>query len=371
MGLEVAHPDPSDGTFVSLGGWPGVLTELLDGVSLSAEQAETVLDEILSGAVARFWRDQMTILIMGGTGFIGRRLVHLLAERGEEVVCADINPATAAFESLGKQVRVVRGDVTQFDEVMAATADARPSRIVNFAYSMGSDFPPRMALKLNIIGADNCFEAARLWGIERVVFGSSLAVSGPQKMFGERMVDENDFCYARDQYGTHKIFNEWQAQDYREKYGMDIVAVRPAQVTGYDKVVGSVDHVQCITAPAKGEPISFPFKDLMKVPIHVDDVAEIFARIVLAPEVEHPVYNTGGTPISLGEIAEIVRDFITDADIGFDNETGGKDLSYNYLIDNSRLVDEFGFRFRPYRERVLQIINEVRSERGLQPVDRR
>ena len=61
----------------------------------------------------------MSILIIGGTGFIGRRLVPLLAQRGEEIVCMDMNPQTANYEDLGKQVRVVRGDVSQFDDVMA------------------------------------------------------------------------------------------------------------------------------------------------------------------------------------------------------------------------------------------------------------
>ncbi|MGA8499141.1 MAG: hypothetical protein WB764_26930, partial [Xanthobacteraceae bacterium] len=54
-----------------------------------------------------------------------------------------------------------------------------------------------------------------------------------------------------------------------------------------------------------------------------------------------------------------------DAKITFDKETGGKELSGNYLIDNSRLVQEFGVQYRPYRERVLQLINEVRAEEGL------
>jgi hypothetical protein len=34
------------------------------------------------------------------------------------------------------------------------------------------------------------------------------------------------------------------------------------------------------------------------------------------------------------------------------------------MIDNSRVVQEFGMQFRPYRERILQIINEVRAEEG-------
>ena len=124
----------------------------------------------------------MSTLILGGTGFIGRRLVPLLAQRGEEVVCMDINPGTASYEQLGKQVRVVRGDVTQFDDVMAVTVAAKPSRVVNLAYFLGSEHAPHVATKLNIVGMDNCFEAARLCGVNRVVFASSLAVSGEQKL---------------------------------------------------------------------------------------------------------------------------------------------------------------------------------------------
>jgi hypothetical protein len=37
------------------------------------------------------------------------------------------------------------------------------------------------------------------------------------------------------------------------------------------------------------------------------------------------------------------------------------------MIDNNRVVTEFGMQFRPYRERVLQIINEVRAEEEGKP----
>ena len=68
------------------------------------------------------------------------------------------------------------------------------------------------------------------------------------------------------------------------------------------------------------------------------------------------VYNTGGVAVSLGEIAEMVREFLPDAKINFDKDSGGKEISGNYLIDNSRLVHEFGVQYRPYRERVLQMV---------------
>ena len=307
----------------------------------------------------------MSILIIGGTGFIGRRLVPLLAKRGEEIVCMDMNPQTADYSEFGKQVRVIRGDVSQFDDVMAAMANAKPSRVINLAYFLGSEHMPRVAFKLNILGMDNCFEAARLCGANRVAYASSLAVSGEQHFYGDRVVTEDDCRHGHVQYAMHKIFNEWQAQDYREKHGMEITAIRPANVTGNDKIVGSVDHVKCITFPARGEAISFPHKDAMRCPIHVDEIAEIFARVIMTDKPKHWVYNTGGVGISMGEIADMVREFLPDAKITFEKDTGGKAISGNYLIDNSRLVQEFAMQYRPYRERILQIINEIRREAGL------
>ena len=38
--------------------------------------------------------------------------------------------------------------------------------------------------------------------------------------------------------------------------------------------------------------------------------------------------------------------------------------SGNYLIDNSRLLDEFEIEYPPFRQRVLEIINAVRQEEG-------
>ena len=72
--------------------------------------------------------------------------------------------------------------------------------------------------------------------------------------------------------------------------------------------------------------------------------------------------------ISLGEIADLVRSYLPDAKIGFEKESGGREASGNHLIDNTRLVPEFGVQYRPYRERVLQIINDIRRDKGLPPV---
>src|SRR5919204_3306762 len=243
----------------------------------------------------------MTTLVLGATGFIGPRLIRNLAAKGESVVGLDLNPAAAAFADVPIGAPVMRGDVTHFEDVMRAVLDVKPDRLINLAYGIGAgEGNPHHVFRLDVLGMDNCFEAARLGGIKRVVYASSLAVSGQQSHFGERLVTEDDPPHGTSQYAVHKIFNEFQARKYIKNYGMSIVGIRPANVTGPDKVRGSVDHVQLMVDAARGKPVHLPKKGFMRLLIHVEDIAEIFARVLLADKPKHELYNSGGIPVSLG-----------------------------------------------------------------------
>lgn len=308
----------------------------------------------------------MSILVVGGAGFIGRRMIPILAKAGQEITCMDIDAdgAATAFAELGDAVKVVRGDVTQFDDVIGAVQESKAERLINLSYFIG-DLAPHVAFKLDIQGMDNCFEAARRHDVNHTVFASSLAVSGPQSGFGDRLVDETDERFGETQYAVNKIMNEWQAHDYRRAYGMTITCIRPANVTGPDKKFGSIDHVNCMCQPAREQPVSFAHADKMFNLIHVEDMAEVFARVVMSDKPRHETYNSGGTAISLADLAAQVREFLPDADIRFDAETGGRETSGNFMIDNSRLVEEFGVQYAPLRQRIKEVIDDIRAEEGL------
>jgi nucleoside-diphosphate-sugar epimerase len=313
----------------------------------------------------------MSVLVIGATGFIGPRLIRKLVARGESVVGMDLNPGAATFGGVPIGAPVIRGDVTQFEDVMRTVLDVKPERLINLAYGLGAgEGNPHQVMRLDILGMDNCFEAARLIGVKRVVYASSIAVSGQQKNFGDRPANEDDPVYGTSQYAMHKIFNEFQAKKYIKNYGMSIVGVRPANVTGPDKVRGSVDHVQIMVDAARGRPVHLPNKGMMRLLIHVEDIAEVFARVLLAEAPRHNLYNSGGIPASLGELADIVRGFIPDAKITFTNE-GGREESGNYLVDWSRLAKEFGIEYPGLHTRVLEVLNEVRQQEGLPSVGTR
>jgi nucleoside-diphosphate-sugar epimerase len=307
----------------------------------------------------------MSVLVIGAAGFIGPRLIRKLVARGESVVGMDLNPGAATFGGVPIGAPVLRGDITQFEDVMRTMLDVKPERVINLAYGLGAgEGNPHQVMRLDVLGMDNCFEAARLAGVKRVVYASSIAVSGQQKNFGDRPATEDDPVYGTSQYAMHKIFNEFQAKKYIKNYGMSIVGVRPANVTGPDKVRGSVDHVQIMVDAARDRPVHLPNKGMMRLLIHVEDIAEVFARVLLAEAPRHSLYNSGGIPASLGELADIVRGFIPDAKITFANE-GGREESGNYLVDWSRLAKEFGIEYPGLHTRVLEVLNEVRQQEGL------
>lgn len=275
--------------------------------------------------------------------------------------------ARAEFGDLESQVRSIRTDVSEFEDVMAAFLTYRPEVVINLGFLVG-DFAPRAAMRVNILGADNCFEAARLAGVDRVLFCSSIAVNGGQRHYGHRPLVEDDAHIAEMQYAVHKVFNEWQAKEYREKHGMTITAVRPGNISGTDKLLGSMDHVACIVNPARGECVQFKYRDQMRSIVYADDVAEVFVRIAEKRRPDFPVYNTGGESLSLGQLAEIVRKHIPDADITFEHETGGhvkeKD-AVAYMYDHSRVLKEFGVEYLPYETRVARMIEMVRNGTAL------
>ena len=312
----------------------------------------------------------MRVLILGGSGFIGPRVMRRLLDRGHDVHCMDIAPDSPALDPLRDRIPITRGDITLMDDVLEAITLSRPDRILNLAYALGAgEGDPHPQVRLNILGMDNCFEAARQLDVRRVVYASSLAVYGNQSLHGEHPVVEDEPRLGTGLYAVSKTFNEHQADWYNRAFDMAITGVRPANITGPDKVRGSVNHVHCQVLPARDEPVSFPYRDTMTLPLHVDDIAEVFVRVTLAEDTRHSIYNSGGHSVSLGQLADAVRQFLPDAQIAFDHDAGGREASGLYLMDNSRLVEEFEVEYAPFEQRVKETINDVRRAAALPLVD--
>ena len=309
----------------------------------------------------------MVILICGGAGFIGAQLVELLLQRGESVVSFDLYPDPGRIGHLGNKLKVVTGDITRIEDLIAAIRDFRVQRIVNLAYILGAESEAnlQLAVRVNVMGMNNVFEAARLMGIKRVVYASSIAVYGLQSHFGERPVTEEDTCRPTLVYGAHKLCNEFMAQKYMDQFGMTIPGLRIAIVSGPGRKTGLTGWGSTyIDNPVLGKPAQIPLRSGQRtLVVYVEDVAEIFARLCLDDKIRYPIYNSCAYAITLAELAQAVRKFIPGAKILFDEQATEQPLVYS--CSSRRLEEEFGIRMPPLEEMVKKHINAVRKKAGL------
>ena len=165
----------------------------------------------------------MSIMVTGGNGFIGWRIIRKLLDAGEEVVCFDLSPIKSNLEPLKDQISFYKGDVTQLSQILAAIKTHDVKKIIHMAALLPPDTEdrPQHGMHVNIDGTNNIFEAARWTDIERVVYASSIAVYGVQETFGERPLTEEDLNDPINVYGFTKSANDFAARTYIQNFGLD------------------------------------------------------------------------------------------------------------------------------------------------------
>ena len=311
----------------------------------------------------------MSVMVTGATGFIGNRIVRKLVERGEDVVCFDLAPPRANLQPYVDRLQFYRGDIMQMPHLLDAINTHQVDRIIHMAALLPPDTEerPHFGMLVNIQGTNNIFEVARWTGVRRVVYASSIATFGVQETFGERPVNEDDLSAPANVYGMTKAANDFAAGRYVDRYGVDIVGIRICTVFGHGRVTGMTGIIGglLMSLPAVGQPISMPFhRDEPSPMIHAEDAAEIFVRASLSDRLNHRIYISGGHLATIGDMADLVKKFIPDADI----TTGDQAVPHIYLVDNSRMLADIGYELAPLEVRVLEHINDARAEAGMEAI---
>jgi nucleoside-diphosphate-sugar epimerase len=305
----------------------------------------------------------MKILVVGGSGYIGRHVVKNLANQGAEVIAFDLVPAAANCIVPG--VPFIRGDMTNLEEIMGAIVDHGVQRIVALGYFMTPLLAPECrdllnAARVNILGITNLFEAARLARIQRVIFASTVGTFGYQDGYGPEPINENTEPRApKNLYGLMKLLNNGMAERYAKTFGIQIVKVHSAAVIGPGNTAFSRQMIQF---PAIGKPgfANWPSAGPRNI-VGVSDIAQLYTKIIIADEVKHDTYmGTGPSPTG-NEIAAIVKQYLPDAPITFDEKA--RLPAWNF--DNSRTVKEFDWKIQSVEEMVLDEINGTREAAGL------
>jgi nucleoside-diphosphate-sugar epimerase len=310
----------------------------------------------------------MKIMVVGSSGYIGRRVVKAFAEQRAEIVGFDLVPALQ--ERTVTSMPFVQGNMVNLEEIMGAVADHGVQRIIALGYFMTPLLAPECrdlvnAARVNIVGIANLFEAARLAHLERVIFASTVGIFGHQDAYGPEPINEETEPRApKSLYGLMKLVNNAMAERYSITYGIQIIKVHCAAVIGPGNTAFSRRMIQF---PALGKPGfgNWPSTGPRNI-LGVSDIAQLYTKMALADEIRHDTYmGTGPSPTGR-EIADIVKKHLPDAEISFDEK--GRVPAWNF--DNSRAVQEFDWKIQSVEEMILDEINGTREVAGLPPVGR-
>lgn len=300
----------------------------------------------------------MPTAIIGGTGFTGRKVTEQLVDRGESVVCIDIDPVYD-LEDEYDDVTVVKGDITdeeQLDEIFAAH---EPDRALNLAYLLGAETEadPSAALQVNCVGMDNVFSVAAAHELERVLFASSMAVYGRPDSF-DGVVTEDAVApaayseYPVMYYVATKQLNEYQAKLYSDQHDTDVVSVRPSTIFGPGREAGyTAWSSDFVSKPAREETAYIPHEpDKELTMIYRDDMARLFAEALLADELAYDAYNSGGHYVTAGELATAVEEVIG-GEVVCDPDKPGE---YPHVanLSNERAREDLGFELTSLEESI-------------------
>ncbi len=307
----------------------------------------------------------MKIMVVGGSGYIGRHVVKSLAAQGADIVAFDVAPASANWTQPG--VPFIQGNMANLEEVMAAVIDHGVQRIVALGYFMTPLLAAECrdllnAARVNIIGVTNVFEAARLARLDRVIFASTVGIFGHQDGYDAQSINEDTEPRApKSLYGLMKLLNNGLAERYAKTFGIQIVKVHCAAAIGPGNTAFSHRMIQL---PALGKPGFANWPAARRVTSSASPISpgSRQARACRRSEARHV---HGHRPLPTGrEIADIVIKYLPDAEITFDEQA--RVPAWNF--DNSRAVKEFDWKIQSVEEMVLNEINGTRQMAGLPSV---
>lgn len=253
------------------------------------------------------------------------------------------------------------------DDVLAVFNQHHITKVAGLAFFAFRDHPEQLHSEMSIMiqGTANLFEAARLNGIRRVVFPSSIAYYGPQHLHGDgrTQLTEAAPSLARSIYGCGKRLCEVLAQDYNQHAGMDIVAMRIPVVYGPGARIGARGVNLIATEGAVHSNLTFPQGPDERVIIgHVQDVADVVVKLLMTERLQHPVYNVGGHTLSYRELAEIGKRITPHLKVEYNHEAFPIELPY--LIDHTRIAQELGVTHRDPEAAYSDLADQSRREAG-------
>ena len=298
-------------------------------------------------------KENMRVLVTGGSGFIGGHLAEHFVQSGHDVVTLDnfdpyytpklkehnVDRCRAAADDADGSFELVEGDL--LDEALVEKTVSNVDVVYHQAAQAGvrtSIANPDKANEVNVNGTLSLLNAARAANVERVVVASSSSVYGETEYLP---FDELHPTRPTSPYGVSKLAAEQYARVYGRVYDIDTVALRYFTVYG-PRMRPNMAISNFVSRCMNGDPpVIYGDGQQTRDFTYIDDIVRVNEEL-LDSGLSGEVINIGSTDnISIQSLAEAIRDQI-DPDLGIeytDANAGDAEHTHADITKAAELLD--------------------------------
>ena len=173
----------------------------------------------------------MAILVCGGAGYIGSHAVHVLIEKGEEVIIVD-NLQTGHRAALHPKAKFYEGDIRDAAVLDKIFTENDIEAVIHFAANslVGESMEkPLLYFNNNVYGMQVLLEGMVKHGVDKIVFSSTAATYGEPKRVP---IHEDDETNPTNTYGETKLTMEKMMKWVSRANGVRYVSLRYFNAAG-------------------------------------------------------------------------------------------------------------------------------------------
>jgi len=240
------------------------------------------------------------ILVTGGCGYVGSRLVPKLLEHGHDVVVIDFQ-WFGNFLPDSQKLEVKKQDLRDLDDDDLHEIDS-VIHLANIANDPSAELNPSLSWETNVLGAMHLLELCKKAEIKDFLYASSGSVYGIKE---EEKVTEDLDLVPISLYNKTKMIAERVVKSYENYFRC--ISIRPATVCGFSPRMRFDVLINMFVwqAFSFGE-INVLGGDQIRPNIHIDDLSEVYMHVLNHTNIPSGAYNAGFENISVLNAAKLV-----------------------------------------------------------------